>query len=171
MGERREPGELAGAAFQAHYQQVYRFLLRRTRSADRAEELAQQVFADAAVALRGFEVGTSPVLALLYTLAQRRFADAGRRQSSAVPRARPFDELAEVLPAVDHDALLGAALRDSLGRLSDELRVVATMKLIHGCSFAEIAGCVGANEVTCRKRFQRAVEMLRVSLEQEGFNP
>lgn len=171
MDEDRKPPDLAEAAFQAHYQHVYRFLLRRTGSAERAEELAQQVFADAAVALRGFRVGPPPVLALLYTLAERRFADAARRQASAPAVRGAIEDLAEVLPAVEHDELLGAALRRALGQLPDDLRLVATMKLVQGCSFAEIGRCVGVNEVACRKRFQRALEMLRTLLEQEGCDP
>ena len=41
------------------------------------------------------------------------------------------------------------------------------MKLIQGRSFSEIADHVGVSEVACRKRFQRALELLRDSLEQE----
>lgn len=169
MDESREPADLAGPAFQAHYQHVYRFLLRRTGSAELAEELAQQVFADAAAALQRFRAGPTPVLALLYTVAQRRFADAARRRARGDGGARPLDELAEVVPAAERDELLATTLRSALARLPPDLRVVATMKLVQGCSFAEIARCVGASEVACRKRFQRALEALRSLLEQDGY--
>lgn len=159
--------DLAAEAFAAHYQHVYRFLLRRTRSQERAEELTQQVFADAAVALRRFRAGSTPVLALLYTLAQRRFADVGRRYTRDSSEA--LDEFANTLPAVEHDELLTHALQDALAQLPPELRVVATLKLVRGCSFAEIAHCCGATDVACRKRFQRALEQLRVLLEQGGY--
>lgn len=160
--------ELAGQAFVAHYQQIYRFLLRRTGSQERAEELTQQVFADAAVALRRFQPGTTPVLALLYTLAQRRFADAARRHDR-LESNEALDALPDTVPALEHDHLLVEALRGALAQLPIDLRVVATMKLVQGCSFAEIARRVGATEAACRKRFQRAMELMRELLELGGY--
>lgn len=168
VGESWEPVDLAAEAYVAHYQHVYRFLLRRTGSQERAEELTQQVFADAAVALRRFRPGATPVLALLYTLAQRRFADAARGRARVEPIAA-LEGVADFVPAVEHDELLTQALRKALAALPRDLRVVATMKLVQGCSFGEIARCVGATEVACRKRFQRALEQLRALLEVDGY--
>lgn len=75
-----------------HYAQVLRYLPRRTRTGEEAEDLAQAVFADAAERLREFEAGSTPVLAWLYTVAQRRLADRGRLtarrpETVAAPRA------------------------------------------------------------------------------------
>lgn len=168
MEESRESADLAGRAFVAHHRQVYRFLLRRTGDRERAEELTQQVFADAALALRRFRAGSTPVLALLYTLAQRRFADAARRRARR-GADETLDELAASVPAAEHDELLADALRAALARLPPDLRVVATMKLVQGCSFAEIARRVGATEVACRKRFQRSLEQLRAILDEGGY--
>jgi sigma-70-like protein len=58
---------------------VYRYLRRRTKNADDAEELTQQVFADAALTLSRMEAGPGSLLGLLYTIARRRFADEARR--------------------------------------------------------------------------------------------
>lgn len=169
MDDRRKPPDLAEEAFKAHYPQVYRFLLRRTGSRERAEELSQQVFADAAVALRGFRPGPTPVLALLYTLAQRRFADAARRYGRTEANIQPLEDVAETQAADEHDELLASALQAALARLPTDLRVVTTMKLVQGSSFAEIAHRVGATEAACRKRFQRGLEMLRELLEAGGY--
>ena len=169
MDDTREPRDLSAQAFEAHHERVYRFLLRRTGSPERAEELCQQVFADAAVALRRFRPGSTSVLALLYTLAQRRFADAARRYARTDSGERPLDDFAELLAAEEHDELLAAVLRDALGRLPADVRLVTTMKLVQGCSFAEIARCVGATEPACRKRFQRGLEQLRELLSDEGY--
>lgn len=168
MGESWESTDLSAEAFVAHYQHVYRFLLRRTGNRHRAEELTQQVFADAAVALRRFRPGATPVLALLYTLAQRRFADAARGRARVEPM-EALEGVVDSVPAVEHDDLLAQAVRTALASLPPDLRVVATMKLVQGCSFAEIAHCVGATEVACRKRFQRALEHLRGLLESDGY--
>ena len=44
--------DVADRAFRRHYDQVYRYVRRRTHDHHRAEELTQQVFADAAASLR-----------------------------------------------------------------------------------------------------------------------
>lgn len=161
----------AASAFRAHGSTIYRYLLRRTRNSDRAEELTQEVFADAAIALERFHPGSTPVLALLYTLAQRRFVDAVRRDAVRPQALVPFDEIAELVPEYEHDNLLGPALRAALAQLPNDLLAVATMKLVQGRSFAEIARTLDITEVACRKRFQRALEALRTALEDEGLRP
>jgi len=67
-------------AFRRHYGTVYRYVRRRSRSHEQAEDLTQEVFAAAAAALPSEDVGDPPVLACLYTVAQRRFADEVRRR-------------------------------------------------------------------------------------------
>jgi len=42
---------LAELAFRRHHAQIYRYFRRRTGDPDRAEDLAQEVFTDAAAAL------------------------------------------------------------------------------------------------------------------------
>lgn len=169
MAEHSDRVELAASAFRVHRETIYRYLLRRTASADRAEELTQEVFADAAAALASFRPGSTPVLALLYTLAQRRFADAARRDARRLLPVARVEDLADQLPGVEHDDSVASALRDALARLPPELATVAVLKLVQGRPFAEIAERVGVDEVACRKRYQRALETLRSSLEQEDI--
>jgi DNA-directed RNA polymerase specialized sigma24 family protein len=45
------------------------------------------------------------------------------------------------------------------------------MKLIEGCSFAEIASLVGATEAAVKMRFQRGLRALREDLELQGIGP
>jgi DNA-directed RNA polymerase specialized sigma24 family protein len=55
----------------------------RRATHDQAEELTQEVFADAAITLSRMDCRPASVLALLYTIAQRRFADEVRRPAIA----------------------------------------------------------------------------------------
>jgi Sigma-70 region 2 len=59
--------------------EIDRYLRRRTKSSDQAEELTQQVFADAALTLSRMDAGPGSMLGLLYTIARRHFADEARR--------------------------------------------------------------------------------------------
>jgi RNA polymerase sigma-70 factor, ECF subfamily len=72
--------DAAERAFKRHYAEIFRFLRRRTASADEAEELAQTVFAEAAARLPALPA-TSSVLGWLYTVARRRLVDHLRAQT------------------------------------------------------------------------------------------
>jgi RNA polymerase sigma-70 factor (ECF subfamily) len=155
---------VAAEAFRRHYRQVYGFVRRRTASDADAEDVVAEVFADAAAGLERFEPGPTPVLAWLYTVARRRLADEARR------RRRP---LAAVPAAADvhYGPDVARALRRALDTLPHEQRRVVVLKLIEGRSFRDIAERVGATEAACKMRLSRALERLRVALEQEGVEP
>lgn len=156
--------EVAADAFRRHYRQVYGFVRRRTQSDAEAEDVAAEVFADAAASLEGFRPGRTPVLAWLYTVARRRLADEARRRSRR-PVAVMAAEPAEYGPDV------ARSLRRALATLPDTQRRVVVLKLIEGWSFREIAAEVGASEAACKMRLSRALERLRDALEQEGVEP
>ena len=151
----------AEGAFRRHYNQVYRYLRWRTHDHHRAEELTQQVFADAAASLR--DTGEPP-LAWLYTVAKRRFADEARRRGAVLAPA-PVAEGKEYGPAV------ASALRTAMERLPEGQRQVVVLKLLRGARFAEIGKSLGLTEAAAKMRFVRALEALRTELEGEGVTP
>jgi RNA polymerase sigma-70 factor (ECF subfamily) len=158
---------LAELAFRRHHAQIYRYLRRRTGDPHRAEDLAQEVFADAAVALSRGEQPSS-MLAWLYTIAQRRFADEARRRSRS-SAAVYLEDMVDELVAPEYAPEIEPALRESLQRLAPEQRTVVSMKLLRGCSFHEIATALGVSEAAAKMRFQRALGALRADLAQQGI--
>jgi RNA polymerase sigma-70 factor (ECF subfamily) len=165
VSEKQGVNDVAERAFRRHYGQVYRYVRRRTGDHDRAEELTQEVFADAAASLRE---SASPTLAWLYTVAKRRFADEVRRNA----RGNAF-AIASVPPAEtrEYGADLTAALSAALARLPEAQRQVVVLKLMRGARFAEIGRILGVSEAAAKMRFVRALEGLRAELEQEGVEP
>ena len=166
VDDKTERDDLAAWAFREHYGSIFRYLRRKTGSAEQAEELTQQVFADAVAALRTFRPGETPVLAALYALARRRLADAVRRSRRGRPPPVPVDELADVLVEPERDQELTQALRRALARLPPELGMVVVLKLVEGRRFADIAARLGVSEAACRKRFQRGLEPKTILQEQ-----
>jgi RNA polymerase sigma-70 factor, ECF subfamily len=152
--------DVADDAFRRHYAEIYRFVRRRTGDHHRAEELTQQVFADAAGALRA---DGRPPLAWLYAVARRRFADFARR-SARDPIG--FDTPA----AAEYGPRLVEALRTALGRLPDSQREVVVLKLWRGAAFAEIAERLEISEEAARMRFSRGLAALRATLTEEGVD-
>jgi RNA polymerase sigma-70 factor (ECF subfamily) len=157
-------------AFRRHYAQLFRYIRRRVPTHHEAEELTQIVFADAAQALERSRP-QAPLLAWLYTVAQRRLADRAR----SLARHQSVVELdAERLHSVEprqYGVDVAVALGDALARLPQAQREVVVMKLLRGMSFAEIAARAGASEAACKMRFARGLESVRVDLEREGLAP
>ena len=78
-----EMEEFVAAGYRRHYGRVYRFVRRRARSAEDAEDLTQEVFEAAAAAFANERLTSEPELAWLYTVAERRLVDSWRRQRRA----------------------------------------------------------------------------------------
>jgi RNA polymerase sigma-70 factor (ECF subfamily) len=161
---------LAEYAFRHHHAQIYRYLRRKTGDHDQAEELTQEVFADAAITLSRMDCRPASVLALLYTIAQRRFADEVRRPGHSHERPAP-DGVVEEVASPEYGADVARAIREAMSRLPSAQGRVVCMKLIEGCSFAEIASLVGATEAAVKMRFQRGLRALREDLELQGIGP
>jgi RNA polymerase sigma factor (sigma-70 family) len=165
VAEKRGVNDVAERAFRRHYGQIYRYVRRRTGDHHRAEELAQQVFAEAAASLR--EDAGSPELAWLYTVAKRRFADEARRS------ARSLDTPFTVVPAEarEYGVDVASALRAGLAVLPEGQNDVVVLKLLRGLRFAEIGRVLGISEDAAKMRFVRALEALRTELAERGVEP
>lgn len=161
-------GSRAEEAFRRHYAQIFRYIRRRVGSDDEAEELAQLVFADAVLSLERFKPGATPVLALLYTIAQRRLADRARSLARNESLAELADTRLQLVTEAHYPAEVAAAIRAALARLPEQQRQVVAMKLLQGLSFAEIARRVGATDAACKMRFARGLESVRDELRREG---
>ncbi len=110
------------------------------------------------------------MLAWLYTIAQRRFADEARRRRNSVDGV-PLDGVLDELPARDYGPDVAYALREAILRLTPNQRQVISMKLLRGSSFCDIANTIEVSEAAAKMRFQRALTVLRADLEQQGIGP
>jgi RNA polymerase sigma factor (sigma-70 family) len=154
-----------------HYDLVFRYVRRRTRSFAEAEDLTQEVFADAAAALsRRAQLTEEQSLAWLYTVARRRLADEARR---ATRRVNPVDAPLDLAPTPESE--YGRAVAQGITRALRELpeaqRKVVLLKLFDGLSFAEIGRRVGITEAAAKMRCVRGLEQMRTLLRGQGIEP
>jgi RNA polymerase sigma factor (sigma-70 family) len=137
---------------------VYRFLLRRTGSHHDAEELTQQVFADAASAMSR---GGAPrsMQGWLYAVAERRLIDELRRRKRAA-------EVAAALASERDHAVDSTpdALEEAVCRLPLLERRIVVLRVVEGRAYREIARELGYNEGACKMRLSRALQRLRDDL-------
>jgi RNA polymerase sigma factor (sigma-70 family) len=158
-----ERGLVAG-----HYREVFRFVRRRVASVEEAEDLTQEVFASAAVALAGSAREAPPPLAWLYTVARRRIVDEARRRSRSP--SVPLELVVGELAARDgYGELVGRTLRAGLVSMPEGQRFVVVGRLLQGRSFAELARELSLSDDACRMRFMRGLQHLRETFEKEGL--
>lgn len=154
-----------------HYDLVFRYVRRRTRSQSDAEDITQEVFADAAAALaRQASLTEQQTLAWLYTVAKRRLVDEARRSAR---RVDPVDVPLELAPTPESEYGPGVAAEivHALRELPEPQREVVLMKVFDGRSFAEIAGRLGISEAAAKMRCVRGLEAVRAMLRHEGIQP
>jgi RNA polymerase sigma factor (sigma-70 family) len=151
------------------YEQIYRYVRRRSRTVEDAEDVTQQVFADAAAAL---EPGKAQprVLGWLYRVAQRRLADEARRGIRAHELKGKVLDVAPT-PASAYGRAVARAIGGAIANLPQSQRQVVVMRLLEGRSFGAIAGRLGVTEAAAKMRFVRGLEALRESLRREGIEP
>jgi len=159
-------------AFKRHYAEIFRFLRRRTASADEAEELAQIVFTEAAARLPTLPATRDSVLGWLYTVARRRLIDHLRRQALQTGTLAQLDAVRlAAVEETEYGPRVAAAIASSVARLPESQRMVVVMALLEGRSFADIARHVGASEGACKMRFARGLETVRDDLAAQGIEP
>jgi RNA polymerase sigma-70 factor (ECF subfamily) len=162
---------LAAEGLRRHYELVFRYVRRRTRSYGEAEDLTQEVFADAAAALaRRSALTDEQDLAWLYTVARRRIADEARRASR---RIQPVDTPLELAPTPESEYGHGVAqgIARALQELPEAQREVVLLKVFDGLTFAEIGRRIGVTEAAAKMRCVRGLEQVRMLLRQHGIEP
>ena len=158
------------AIYEAHFRDVYRFLLGLTENGPLAEELCQETFFKALKAARRFD-GSQDARAWLFTIARRRwFAWLKKKKRSPETEAlSEFLECGEPGPAARADAAeLFARVRTLLAAEPPRSQKIASMRL-EGYSFYEIGLACGVSESSARVIDFRVKKRIRAALEQEGY--
>lgn len=151
-----------------NYRRVFRFVRRRVPTSEDAEDLTQEVFANAAARLNEQDIG-SPYLAWLYTVARRRIADEARRTARSPTVS--LELVAEPPAAEPYGDAVTRTLDAGLASMPDGQRRVVVGRLLRGRSFAELSKELGATEDACRMRFMRGLQHLRQEFTREGLDP
>lgn len=160
-----------GLLYDRFQPEILRYLTHRTRDAETAQDLAQQVFLKAWQAVPRFEQRGVPFKAWLYRMAHNQMVDHFRTHK-ATSELGDFD-----LPdAADQESALlagemGEALRRALARLSEDHRQVLTLRFLMEKSAREIGEAMGRKEVTVRGLQMRALQALRREIESMGGLP
>ena len=160
---------LITAKYEAHKQEVFRYLLRLCGDPSLAEDLTSDTFLAAILALPRFR-GESGVRTWLFSIARHKWSEHLRREKR---RLSP-EEAAALLPedGGPEAALLSKDRLEAVLRLlqNEEPRARETVRLrMEGWSYREIGEKLGISESAARVLDFRAKKRMREALRKEGL--
>ena len=167
---RRDPDALA-EFFDAYFDRLYGYVRRLVGSEHLAEDLTQDIFLHLHQALPKYDPSRD-LRPWVFTIAtnkvrdfwrSRRHRDSLREQSMELDEENTLDLPSDVdrpEQVLTQDEV-DAGIREAVEQLPDGLRTTVVMRVYEGMSFEEIGLVLDRNEVAVRKRYSRALEVLR----------
>jgi RNA polymerase sigma-70 factor (ECF subfamily) len=159
----RGDAQALATAYGVHAARLRTIVMRLTASVEDAEDVVQELFLQLPVALAGYDE-RGQFDGWLTTLAIRRALMHERRERVRRHDALP-DGLEVAAPTVDGDPIAGARVLRALQQLTPALRHVFVLRTVHDYTHPEIAAALGIAINTSEVRLHRAVQQLRVLLE------
>jgi RNA polymerase sigma-70 factor (ECF subfamily) len=157
----REPARFADL-YEAHFERVYAYVVRRMRDRHQAEDVTSEVFQQALANLRRFEWRGAPFAAWLFRIAANAIADQARL--AAREHGTPAPESGEDPgPALERDDELARLYRRVRELPADQRRVIE-MRFTEEKSVREVAKELRRSEGAVKQLQFRAVQSLRESM-------
>ena len=160
--------------YDCYFDQVYGYVRRLVRAEHLAEDLTQDIFMHIHRSLESYDPARE-LRPWVYTIATNKVRDYWRSRSHAESQRvlSVDDERGEALglaggeaPDTDIEAEeLSSAVAEAVEALPESMRETFVLRYYQGLSFSEIGALVERNEVAVRKRFSRALDELRGSLD------
>ena len=157
----RDPSCFA-AIYEAHFERVYAYVVRRVRDRTEAEDVTADVFHHALKRLPQFEWRGVPVAAWLFRIAANALIDRSKRAAHARGLPAP-DEPADDGP---EDVERGAQLFRLVDRLPPAQRHVVRMRFAEEKTIREVAAALGRSEGAVKQLQLRALQQLRAHMEE-----
>ena len=167
--------EALEAFFNAYFDRLYGYVRRLVVHEQLAEDLTQDIFLHLQQAFPKYDP-TRDLRPWVFTIATNKIRDYWRssrhRMSQAAKSVEHDDDYRFDIPSETEspDAALtrqelGEGVRDAVAALPEGLRVTVVLRVFEGLSFESIGEVLERNEVAIRKRYSRALEVLRQTIE------
>jgi RNA polymerase sigma-70 factor (ECF subfamily) len=156
-------------AFLAHGGELYGFARRSLNSKESAEDVVQETFVRAWRSRSRFDSTLGTLRTWLFTIERRVILDLSTQQRKL--RVLPLEDGLEPITE-DHveRAMLGWQMEFALQRLDPDHRVVITELYFNGRSGREVAELLALPEGTVRSRAFYALRLLRLMMEEAGWD-
>jgi len=156
-------------AFLTHGGELFGFARRSLNSTESAEDAVQETFSRAWRSRSRFDPSLGSLRTWLFAIERRVILDvsANRMKNATFPLDVGHEPVGD-----DHveRAMLGWQMESALERLDPEHRMVVTELYFNGRSGREVAELFGLPEGTVRSRAFYALRMLRLLMEESGWD-
>lgn len=151
--------------YERYFSEIFRFLLRRCPDRDRCNDLVQDTFLKAMLALPKYQSRGLPFRAWLYRIALNELRMHWRRRKEVLidmsyAEVRGLSE--EVGLPMENDEL--RRLASAMGKLDEERAHLIHLRYMDGMSFSEIVQVLGIGEDAAKMRTHRVLATLRTYL-------
>lgn len=158
------------ALYERFHTPVFRFLLARVGNRIEAEDMAAEVFVEAAKRVRSFDGNGTAFAGWLFTIARHDLFDRGRSLKRRV--VVPVPDLPETETVPDPadrvvDLLDAGRVRDALNALTEEQREVLLLKFASGLSNEEVAETLGKPIGAVKSLQHRGLAALKRALDKQ----
>lgn len=162
--------EAFAALYERFHTPVFRFLLARVGNRIEAEDMAAEVFVEAAKRVRRFDGNGAAFAGWLFTIARHDLLDRGRSLKRRV--VVPVPELPDVETVPDPadrvvDLLDAGRVRRALERLTEEQREVVLLKFASGLTNEEVADALDKPVGAVKSLQHRGLAALKRVLDKE----
>ena len=152
-----------------HVDLVHSAALRRVRSRELADEVAQSTFIKLARHARDLKPDTI-LTAWLYQVTRREAIDVVRREARRQLREQVATELNAMNTAPADWLQIEPLLDEAMDTLEETDRAAILLRYFENRSFRDVGAAIGASDDTAQKRVSRAVERLRDFLVKRGVD-
>lgn len=154
--------------YDAYVARVYRYIYFRVTDDAATEDLTSQVFLKAWESLDRYEMGSSPFVAWLYTIARNLVIDYYRTKKESVPLEDIHTLTNNETPVEEVEARFDLqAMRDALQFLTDDQQQVLILKFIAGLPNENIARIMNKREGAVRALQMRALQTMAKFMEKK----
>lgn len=169
---------------QRHQKPIFHFALRFLGNQGAAEDALQEIFLRVVKNAARYQ-RRAKFTTWLYTIARNFCIDESRkaryRRTKSLSDPVAQDSSKSLVETVEgneqepdrgaHNQRLKSAIQNAVAELNEEQREVFLLREHSGLAFKEIAEVTGVSENTVKSRMRYALEKLRQSLRQNGFEP
>ena len=160
------------ALYELYVTPLYRYIFFRVSDPRDAEDLTQEVFLKAYVALSRYVSNGTPILAYFYTIARNSIIDHYRKKKERYVDTALFDTIADESPlpnelASNRKNLL--QLRKDISVLAQDQQDAITLRYLDEFDTTEIAKIMNRSPESVRQLQSRGLKILRDSLNKKQY--
>ena len=156
---RKDPARFA-ELYEAHFERIYAYVVRRVRDRHAAEDITSEVFQQALAHIGRYEWRGAPFSAWLYRIAANAIADRWKAQQREQGTPGPEPSVEPDMAAIEQQA----RLHRMVGQLPQEQRRVIELRFVEQKSIREIATELGKSEGAIKQLQFRGIEGLRARM-------